>query len=121
MSTLRESFIKQFGESNAFAVQRAAESHKNGIHDRYGSDPFRWAILICLGHECLSRFQEEHGISLDYEQFRSWLIDHASEFAEYDGDVDYVALMVGVYDFATINNPANYVRVVQQGIASLFA
>ena len=50
---IRDSFVAAFGEEQAVAIERAAEEHKNGVHDNRGSDSFKWAIAICIGYECM--------------------------------------------------------------------
>ena len=68
--SVRESYVEHFGEEQAQALERAAEYHKNGIHNKKGSDPFKWAIVIALGYECVSRegFRGWHGITVPFEQ-----------------------------------------------------
>jgi hypothetical protein len=80
MSQIREKFVAAFGEDQASALIRAAEEHENGVNSaNKGSDPFKWALLICIGYECISRdrFREYHGITASWEQLRQWIKDHA--------------------------------------------
>jgi len=95
---LRESFVERFGESDAAAIEAAANQHKNGIHDRVGSDPFRWALLICIGFECMTRFAKEHGITTPFEKIDAWMMEHTADFAAHDGDTDFITLFVGGYN-----------------------
>ena len=97
-TTFRNDFIARFGVENAIAILEAANSHKNGIHDNPGSDKLRWAILICIGHDCISRFHEEHNITCPWEAVRAWLKQHKDYLAAHDGAVDYFALSCGTYN-----------------------
>src|SRR5882762_5114889 len=60
--TPREEFVTLFGENEAMAIEAAAEGHKNGIHDKPGSDAFLWALAICVGFECCTkqRYADHH-------------------------------------------------------------
>lgn len=98
MTDFRDDFVKYFGEENALAIEAAADEHKNGIHDREGSDRFRWAILICVGSECISRHHEYHSITCAWEDVRDWLKTNKKYLMEHDGDVDFLALFAGVYN-----------------------
>ena len=69
----RESFVARFGEDQACAIEKAAEGHKNGILVNPGNDPFRWAIAICIGYQCMEK-------------------------EEYSGDVAYVGLFASAYN-----------------------
>jgi hypothetical protein len=97
----RDAFVEKFSESDALAIEAAAESHKNGVHDKPGSDPFRWAVLIALGYECMSkdRYRDHHGIAAPWADIEAWLKEPTRRewLAAHDGDSDYLALMVGVY------------------------
>lgn len=95
--TLREKFVDEFGENNALVMEQAANDHKNGVHDNPGSDTFRWAICICIGHECFTRFADYHGFDLDAKKLKQWIKDTA-HLEEHDGDVDYLAVFSGAYD-----------------------
>lgn len=97
MST-RKSFVAHFGSDQAAAIEDAADSHKNGIHDSKGSDPFRWAIVICIGHQCMEvdGYREHHGITAPWEEIEAWIKEHG-DLANHDGDSDYLALFAGVY------------------------
>ena len=98
MATMREQFVQRFGEADAVAIERAACEHKNGIHDKMGSDPFRWALLICIGYECMSRFANYHQIATPFAEIDTWMLEHTADFAAYDGDSDFLALFGGAYD-----------------------
>lgn len=97
--SIRDSFVEAFGEDQAAAVEAAAEFHKNGVHDRPGSDYFRWAIVIAIGYECMSAddYREHHGISAPWPDLHDWIRDHAN-LREHDGDSDYLALFAGAYN-----------------------
>lgn len=98
--SVRERFVADFGEDQAAAIERAAEEHKNGIHDNPGSDYFRWALVICVGYDCMKKdpFRQHHGITVPWETLRPWIKEHG-QFAEHDGDTDYLSLMIGVYNW----------------------
>ena len=97
---LRPSFVATFGEAEAERIEVAAAGHKNGIHDNSGSDPFRWALMICLGGRCLEedRFRKYHGIKTSWGDIDAWLLDHSYELAAHDGDVNFIAAMAGKYN-----------------------
>jgi hypothetical protein len=95
--SIREAFAAEFGEDQAAAVMAAAIQHKNGIHDNPGSDSFKWALLIAIGHECLTRYRDDHGITADADEMREWIKANA-DLRSHDGDCDYLALICGAYD-----------------------
>jgi hypothetical protein len=118
MSSLRDSFVNKFGESNAIALEQAAESHKNGVHDNLGSDYFRWATLIAIGYQCVDNpdFATYHKISVSPQSWNAWLVEHRKEFLAHDGDVDHLSAFCGVYSFLT-DNP--WSEIYTNGINSL--
>jgi hypothetical protein len=96
----RQSFVEHFGENNAVAVERAAAEHANGPNStRLGSDPFRWAITICIGYQCMEvdGYRRYHGFNADWPAVKEWIKRHGN-LAQHDGDVDYIALLAGVYN-----------------------
>lgn len=97
--SVRESFRETFGEDQATAIENAAQEHENGVHDNRGSDPFKWAISICLGYECASKdsYREHHGITAPWEDISAWIKKHG-ELSTHDGDIDYLSAFAGVYD-----------------------
>lgn len=100
---MRERFVAEFGEDAALAVERAANEHANGINsERKGADPFRWALLICIGYECMSRdgFRKDHGFAPEWSAVDAWMRqpDQRAAFSAHDGDCDYLALMGGAYN-----------------------
>jgi hypothetical protein len=98
--SVREKFVARFSESEALAIEAAADEHGNGINDqRRGSDPFKWALLIAIGYECASResFREHHKITAPWDDLRQWMRDEA-DLASHDGDCDYLSLLCGAYD-----------------------
>jgi len=95
---IRDSFVETFGENNAKAVENAAHQHANGKNNaKMGSDPFKWALLICIGYECVDKYREHHGISAKATDIKKWVKKHA-DLGSHDGDCDYLALMAGTYD-----------------------
>ena len=99
--TRREAFVNLFGEDEAKALEGAAEHHKNGVHDRTGTDPFRWAICICIGYECFTKesYADYHGIKHG-KAIKNWLLQSEQRewMAAHDGDVDFLACFSGAYD-----------------------
>ncbi|KKK67230.1 hypothetical protein LCGC14_2956160 [marine sediment metagenome] len=99
MKSIRVAFEEAFGNEDAAAIMAAAEEHQNGVHDKRGSDPFKWAILICIGFECVSKgsYRKHHGIKTPWRDLKRWIKAHA-DLGSHDGDCDYLALMSGVYN-----------------------
>jgi hypothetical protein len=100
--SVRVSFVQHFGEDDAVRIEEASIQHINdtsAVHgdDNWGSDPFRYHLLNCIGHNCLDRFRKYHGIDADAQLIRDWVLAEAG-LAYYDGDIpDYIALMGGAY------------------------
>lgn len=94
---VRDAFAERFGEHNAAAVEDAAEMHKNGVHDDPGSDPFKWALCIAIGHECMGRFASDHGFTATEGEVRDWVYENA-DLGSHDGDIDVLAALAGAYD-----------------------
>lgn len=92
------SFVKAFGKQQAEALKDAAAGHQNGIHDKKGSDPFKWVCLIAIGYQCveLDRYRESHGITISFKKFQKWCIEHG-DLGTHDGDCDYLTLITGRY------------------------
>ena len=95
--SIRAAFVARFGEDDAARIEAAADKHKNGIHDNPGSDPFKWALCIAIGHECMTRFVGYHKIVADPDVLQAWVYESA-DLASHDGDVDYLALLSGAYE-----------------------
>ena len=109
MQSVRTSFVSAFGEAQAKAIELAAEEHKNGVHDRPGSDPFKWAVAICIGYECISKesFRTYYGITVPWSELKRWIIEDAN-LASHDGDVDYLGALIGVYnEYMPAKDPAS--------------
>lgn len=96
---IRDKFVEDFGEDQAVAIEDAAIGHKNGVHDSPGTDSFKWALCICLGHQCMEKdvYRESHGITVPWEKLDQWIMVHG-DLKSHDGDVDYLAAATGVYD-----------------------
>ncbi len=95
--SIRDKFVKSFGEKEARQIEEAALSHSNGVNSKNkGSDQFKWAILICIGYECLTRFHKYHKIKTPFIKLKKWIRDNA-DLGSHDGDCDYIALFVGAY------------------------
>jgi hypothetical protein len=99
MESIRNEFIKTFGLEETEAIENAAEGHKNGIHDKKGTDPFKWALLICIGHECMmiDSYRKYHGIKHPWEEIKSWIKNNA-HLETHDGDYDFLAALCGKYN-----------------------
>lgn len=106
--SIRVAFAKKFGESQAAAIEHAAQGHENGVNSaRKGSDPFKWALLICIGYECISKdgYRKHHGITAPWAEIKAWIKKHGS-LASHDGDCDYISLMCGAYNEFVGKEPA---------------
>lgn len=99
--TTRESYAATFGKTQADRLQEAGESHRERLieGDKRGSDPFRDAIVIAIGHECFTEpsYRKYHGITPSVRRIKAWIRDHG-ELAGYDGPIDYIALAAGAYE-----------------------
>jgi hypothetical protein len=116
--TIRDSFAETFGEDMAVKVEEAALLHLNeftvamkraGIliegmpelpdahaDDNWGSDPFRYLFMVCIGRDCF-RIGGDHDFTMSEGDVRLWSREHA-DLLSFDGDPpDYIALMVGAY------------------------
>jgi len=96
-SPLWKSFVERFGSEDAFRVLKAARSH--APEQDPGSDAFRWALLICVGYECLSRFADWHGFTCKWQDVKQWMKENAAYLRQHDGDIDTLSLACGAYDF----------------------
>ena len=96
--SIRPLFVKEFGEDQAFAIEKAAEEHDNEVHPKRGKDPFKWALLICIGYECLEKekYREHHGINVPFTELKEW-IKEVADLRSHEGDVDYLSLFCGKY------------------------
>ena len=98
--SIRKAFVEKFGEHDAVVMERAAKEHANGVNsERLGSDPFSWAIVICIGHECFTheRYRKYHGFTADPAAIKEW-VKNCADLASHDGDVDYLSLFAGAYN-----------------------
>lgn len=105
--SIRDAFVARFGEDAACAIEDAAVEHRNGVNDcNLGSDPFKWALLICIGYDCISReeYRAYHGITVGWLELCEWITAEA-DLGSHDGDCDYLALLSGAYDFLTEGTP----------------
>jgi hypothetical protein len=95
-------FCKVFGFSEADKLIAAALYHSNGVNNQnLGTDPFKWVLLINVGYQCVevNRYRKWHAIKIKWKKFKQWLIDHGKEIGEHDGDMDFLAMMAGAYNF----------------------
>jgi hypothetical protein len=98
---IKEKFIKDWGEELANKIEEAANYHRNGVNDQEIGDPFKWALLICIGYHCLENkeYRKFHGIpNLNWRKLKKWIRDNA-ELESYKGDLDYISLFCGVYNY----------------------
>ena len=97
-ASVRASFVARFSEDQAAAIERAAQEHMNGVHDNKGSDPFKWAFLVAIGYECISKdsYRAYHSITAPLAAMKEWARTEA-HLASHDGDCDYLAAFVGAY------------------------
>jgi hypothetical protein len=100
--TIRDSFVEHFGEEDAGRIEEASIGHQNDDkvnhgNDRWGKDPFKYHLLMCISHECFSEFHEWHGIKADAAAMKAWALEHA-DLHEYEGDIpDYIGMIAGAY------------------------
>jgi len=75
----REKFAQRFGEEQAEKIEVAAKSHDNIAHNNKGSDPFKWAIAICIRYQCVENedFKKFHGITISLSDFENWVTTEA--------------------------------------------
>lgn len=95
-------FTHRFGAKTYDAILSAAAEHGNGINDvEKGDDVFRWALLVCIGYECLTRpaFIAYHEIA-HADAIVAWMKEPAQRawIAAHNGDMDYLAMFAGVYN-----------------------
>lgn len=92
------SFIERFGEHNAAVMINAAVSHMNAVHDDDAGELFLWALAICIGSECMKeKYRTDHPFeNLTEDEVRAWCLE-SNWLGDYEGDVDYLALMIGMY------------------------
>ena len=97
---IREKFVQKFGEELAQKIEEAANSHRNGVNDVDIGDYFQWALLICIGYECLSNpeYRKFHNIpEINWEEISKWIKENA-ELDNYSGSLDYLSFMAGIYN-----------------------
>lgn len=101
----RARFVARFGETAAAVIEKAAAEHRDPyvLDERGpGSDGFRWAILICIGHQCMSDdwYREWHHFEPPWAEVRAWLREPEQEawIDAHDGDFDVLAAFAGMYD-----------------------
>lgn len=98
-SPIRTAFVAAFGEDEAARIEAAAEEHANYVNSsNRGSDPFRWALVICIGYQCMSReeFRTYHGIMTPWNVLHDWIVVNG-DLRAHDGDCDYLGLFLDAY------------------------
>jgi len=110
---IRATFVARFGEDQAAIIEQAAQGHyaENLAQfinmdpplphphetDDFGSSPFRYWFLLAIGHQCVTRFAGDHGITVPEQDLRDWGLTDG-ELGDHEGDIpDYIALFVGLY------------------------
>lgn len=102
---LRDEFIKDFGIDTWLKLQEAVKSHiDDGLIDKEFKGNFAQVIFLAIGFECVekSEYRQYHGISITWDEFKSWLLSHRDRILRMritDNDIDYLAFSVGKYDF----------------------
>jgi hypothetical protein len=89
-----------FGEDTAAKIEAAASEHSNGVNSKKkGDDPFKWALLICIGYECMEKptYRNSHGIKPAWSKLKAW-IKKNGELHSHNGDCDYLSMMCGTYN-----------------------
>lgn len=107
MTPLQQRFADAFGADQADAVMSAARYHADAINgSNRGADEFRWALALCITHECMSRdeFRAAHKISASWPAIRAWIIREA-DLGSHDGDVDPLGLLAGMLNEYTGHAP----------------
>jgi hypothetical protein len=95
--TIRDIFVKDFGEEEAQAFEQAAIEHSNGLNsNNKGSDPFKWVLTIVIGYDCFQKeYRKYHNITTPTKKIKKWIKDNA-DLGTHDGDFDAT---VAVEDF----------------------
>jgi len=105
--TIRTRFVKDFDEQTAVAIEQAAAYHSDAFYPNQnkGSDPFRWALLMCIGFECMKieQYRSYHGITPPWQKLNAWIIKYGN-FAKHDGGCDTLAALAGAYQDYIPNN-----------------
>ena len=81
-------------------MEGAAKYHENGVNSKCkGDDPFKWALVICIGYQCCEKsdYREYHGITAPWDEIKAWIKAHG-HLDTHNGDCDYLALFAGVYN-----------------------
>mgnify|MGYP001612345217 CR=1 FL=1 len=98
--SIRAKFVRDFDEATAAKIEAAAIEHSNGINSaRKGDDPFKWALLVAIGYQCMEKpnYREHHGIKPSWAHLKAWIKKNA-RLDIHNGDCDYLALMAGAYN-----------------------
>jgi hypothetical protein len=80
-------------------MEDAAEEHSMlGDSKNKGSDPFKWAIVMCIGWDCfkIESYRRYHGFTTDFKYLKSWIINYA-DLATHDGAFDALSASIGIY------------------------
>jgi hypothetical protein len=100
--SIRDSFVERFGEDLAVKIEEASIGHINDDKtnhgdDNWGSDPFRYHLMMAIAHECMGRWGKWHGIDVDVVDVMLWTRENA-DLLSFDGDQpDYIAMIAGCY------------------------
>lgn len=86
--TLRESFVRQFGEQEARTVEASAKFHivPMGQSYRKGSDPFLHDVMACVCFCCFETdsARHHHGFRALLPDIKRWIFEEC-DFGQYDG------------------------------------
>ena len=100
---MREKYIKKFGEKQAQRIEEAATTHylsgATVSGKNKGSNPFKWAILTIIDFQCVEKYAKEHGITVSNNKFMKFCVKHRKELGEHDGDIGWIGVVAGVFDF----------------------
>lgn len=98
--TIRNIFVKDFGEEEAQAFEQAAIEHSNEFNSKNkGSDSFKWVLTIVIGYDCFLKkeYRKYHNITTPTKKIKKWIKDNA-DLGTHDGDFDTLALFSGTYN-----------------------
>ena len=105
MKSIREKFVKDFGEKQALKVEECSDSHLAYLgftRKNLGSDKFKGAIVIIISFQCLEvdGFRQYHNVGKDmpsWKVLKEWIKDNG-KLKTYDGEFDVLSLLAGAYN-----------------------
>lgn len=93
--SIRKAFEKEFGKLDAIAIMVAATSHADPPRKR-GIGLFQWALMICIGFDCITKQRFYHGIGTHPSVIKSWVKKYA-RLDKYNGPCDIATAFCGGY------------------------